>query len=135
MNGGRSILHAARGRPLADDQVELEIFHRRIQDFLDRRLQAVDFVDEQHIARLQVGQDRGQIARLAAITGPEVRAETDPQLARHDLRQGGLAQAGRPMQQDVVQRFTARPRRLDEDRQVLPRRLLAGELGQRLRAQ
>src|SRR4029077_20621495 len=28
-------------RPLADDEIELEIFHRRIKDFLDRRIEPV----------------------------------------------------------------------------------------------
>ena len=45
----------ARARPLADDQVELKILHRRVEDLLDRRRQAVDLVDEQQVARLQVG--------------------------------------------------------------------------------
>ena len=62
VNGDEVDAHAARRRPLADDEVELEILHRRIQHFLDGRLQAVDFVDEQHVARLQVGQDRGEVA-------------------------------------------------------------------------
>ena len=44
-----------RRRPLADDQVELKVLHRGIQNFFDRRRQAVDLVDEQHVARLQVG--------------------------------------------------------------------------------
>ena len=46
-------LHRARRRPLADDEVELEILHRRIEDFLDRRIEPVDLVDEQHVARLR----------------------------------------------------------------------------------
>ena len=46
-------LHRARRRPLADDEVELEVLHRRIEDFLDRRIEPVDFVDEQHVARLR----------------------------------------------------------------------------------
>ena len=53
VNGARSILHRARRRPLADDEVELEVLHRRIEDFLDRRIEPVDLVDEQHVARLR----------------------------------------------------------------------------------
>ena len=52
----------ARRRPLADHQVELVVLHRRIEDLLDRRLQPVDLVDEQHVARLQVGEDGGEVA-------------------------------------------------------------------------
>ena len=55
----------ARRRPLADHQVELAVLHRRIEDLLDRRRQPVDLVDEQHVARLEVGEDRREVARLA----------------------------------------------------------------------
>ena len=54
--------HRARRRPLADHQVELELLQRRIEDLLDRGRQAVDLVDEQDVARLQVGQQRGEVA-------------------------------------------------------------------------
>ena len=53
---GQVDAHRARRRSFADDEVELEILHRGIEHFLDRRAQAMDLVDEQHIARLQVGQ-------------------------------------------------------------------------------
>ena len=124
--------HAARGGSFADDQVELEIFHRRVQDFLDRGLQPMDFVDEQHIPGLKVGQDRGKVAGLGDHRAGG-RAETDPKFAGDDLRQRGLAQAGRPVQQDMIQRLAAGFRRLDEDRQILAGGLLAGEVGQGLR--
>ncbi len=83
-------LHRARRRPLADDEVELEVLHRRIKDFLHRRVEPVDLVDEQHVARLEIGEQRGEIAGLGDHrTGGG--AEIDAQFARHDLRQRGLA--------------------------------------------
>ena len=56
--------HRARGRALADDEIELEVLHRRIEDLLDRRVQPMDLVDEQHVAFLEVGQQRREVARL-----------------------------------------------------------------------
>ena len=50
--------------PLPDDDVELEVLHRRIEDLFDGRRQAVNLVDEQHFARLQVRQDAGEVAGL-----------------------------------------------------------------------
>ena len=94
----------ARAGPLADDQVELKILHRRIEDLLDRRRQPVDLVDEQHVARLQVGQQRGEIAG-ALDDRPRGGAEADPQLAGDDLRQRRLAEPGRPEEQHVVERL------------------------------
>ena len=97
----------------------MKIFHRRVEDFFDCRLQPVDFVDEQHVARLQIGQDRRQ------ITGPldhrpGRRAKPNPELARDDLRQSRFAQTGRAMQQHVIQSLTAVFRRLDEYGEIFP---------------
>ncbi len=39
--------HRAGRGTLADHQVEGSIFHRRVEDFLDRWIEAVDLVDEQ----------------------------------------------------------------------------------------
>ena len=102
----------ARAGPLADDQVELKILHRRIEDFLDRRREAMDLVDEQHVARLQIGQQRGEIAG-ALDDRARGGAEADPHLARDDLRQGRLAEPGRPEKQHMVERLargSSRPR-------------------------
>ena len=127
-------LDRARRRPLADDEVELEILHRGIEHFLDRRTEAMDFVDEQHVALFEIGQQCGEIAGLGDHRA-RGGAKADAELARHDLRQRGLAEAGRTDEQHVVQRLAALARRLDEDREILARLLLADELGQRLRTQ
>ena len=62
--GRKVYLDRARRRPRADDEIELEILHRRIKDFLHGGIEAVDLVDEQHVARLQVGELRGKVAGL-----------------------------------------------------------------------
>ncbi len=78
------------------------VFHGRVEDLLDRRGQAVNLVDEQHVARFEIGQDGGQIAGLGEDRAGS-GAEADAELARHDLGQGGLAQPRRAEQQDVIQ--------------------------------
>ena len=67
----------------------------------------MDLVDEQHVARLQIGQQRGEIAG-ALDHRARGGAEADPQLARDDLRQRRLAEAGRPEEQHVVERLASR---------------------------
>ena len=71
------------------------VFHGRIEDLLDIGGQAVDLVDEQHIVGFEVGEDRGEIARLGQNRSGR-RAKIDPQFPRDDLRQGCLAQTWRP---------------------------------------
>ena len=112
---GREVdLDRARRRPLADDEVELEILHRRIEDLLDRRIEPMDLVDEQHVARLEIGEQRREVAGLGDHR-PRGRAETDAELARDDLRQRRLAEAGRADEQHVVERLAAALRGRDED--------------------
>ena len=52
----------ARRGPLAEDDVELEVLHRRIEHLLDGAVEAVDLVDEQHVVRLEGGQHRREVA-------------------------------------------------------------------------
>ena len=118
VKGGRSILHRARRRALADDEIELEILHRRIEDFFDRRRQAMDLVDEQNVARLEIGQERGEIAG-ALDDRAGGGAELDAQLARDDLRQRRLAETGRAREQHVIERLAALLGRRDEDAQIV----------------
>ena len=122
-------LHRARRRALADDEVELEVLHRRIEDFLDRRIEPVDLVDEQHVALFEIGEQRREIAGLGDHR-PRGGAEIDAELARDDLRQRGLAEPRRADEQHMVERLVARARRLDEHREIGARLLLADELGQ-----
>src|SRR3546814_10738156 len=53
----------ARSRTFADHDVELVVLHRRVQHFLDDRTQAMNFIDEQQVARIAIGQQRRPIAR------------------------------------------------------------------------
>ncbi len=60
------------------------ILHGGIEDLLHRRIEAVDLVDEQDVAGLEVRQDRRQIAGLGQ-DGAGGGAKPDAQLARDDL--------------------------------------------------
>ena len=76
----------------------------------------------------------GQVA-LALQRRPRRHAHLGPHLARQQVRQRGLAQAGRPRQQHVVERVAALARRLDVDGQVVGDLPLADELGEAARPQ
>ena len=131
---GEVDLHRARRRSLADDEVELKILHGRIKDLLDHRIEAMDFVDEQHVALFEIGEQRREIAGLGDHR-PRRGAEIDGKLARHDLRQRGFAEPGRADEQDVIERVAPRPRRFDEHGEIGADLALADELGKPLRAQ
>ncbi len=86
----------------------------------------MDFVDEQDVVRLQIGQKRGEIAG-ALDHRPRGGAEPDPELARDDLRQGRLAEPGRAEKQHMVERLAPALRRRDEDAQIVAQLALADE--------
>ena len=117
----------ARRRALADHDVELEVLHRGIEHFLDRPRQAVHLVDEQHVAVVEVREDRGEVAG-ALERGPARRLDARPHLGRDDPGERGLAESGRTGEQHVVDGLTALLRRVQHDLQVLAQAGLADEL-------
>ena len=57
-------LDRSRGWTRIDDDVEAKVLHRRVEVFLDRRVQAVDFINEEHIALLDVCEHACEVAGL-----------------------------------------------------------------------
>ena len=126
--------HATGRRALADHQIERAVLHRRVEHFLDRGLEPVDLVDEQHVAVLEIGEEGCEIARLGddrAGGGAEAHAH----LPRDDLRQRRLAKPGRAEEQHVIERLAARLGSGNEHAKILARRLLPDEIVEALGAQ
>ena len=89
----------------------------------------MNFVDEQHVARLQPGQYSGHIAgSLNSRAGGDFYIH--PHFVGDHMGQGGLAQAGRAVDDDVIQGFAPQLGRLDSDAQVVFNRVLAHEIRQ-----
>ena len=121
-------------RPLPDDDVDAEVLHREVEHLLGGPGDAVDLVDEQHVAGREVGQHRGEVARPLegrAAGEPDLRAE----LGGDDQREAGLAQPRRPGEQHVVGRVAAAARALQHERQLLAHPGLPDELGEVARPQ
>ena len=101
--------HDARAGALPDGDRQALVLHRRIERLLQRARQAVDLIDEEHAARLERGQKRGDVS-LALERRPGGLHERHVELGGDDLRERGLAQAGRPGEQQMVERVPARAR-------------------------
>jgi len=104
--------------PLADDQVELKILHRGIEDLLDQRCQTVDLVDEKDVTRLQVGQQCGEVASTLDHRA-RAGAEAHPHFAGDDLRERRFAEPWGSGEQHVVEGFAPAPRGFDEDPKIV----------------
>ena len=127
-------LDRARAGPRADHEVELPVLHRRVEDLLDRGRHAVDLVHEQDVARREVREDRGEVARLLE-DGAGRDADLGAHLAGDDVRERRLAEARRAAEEDVVQRLLPLPRGLQEDAERLLQLRLPDELQERARAE
>ena len=127
-------LVAAGARPLADEDVHVEILHGRVEDLLDRGLEAVDLVDEQDLFGLHVGQDGREVAG-PLDDRPGRGLDADAHLLGDEVGQARLAQSRGPVEEDVVELLVAFAGRLDEDAQVGLDLVLADELVERLRAE
>ncbi len=126
--------HTAGSGSLADYQVEGEVLHCRVEDFLDDARQPVDLVHEEQIACLKICEHGSDVA------GPLDRrpgggADVDAHLGADDVRQRCLAESRRTVEQQVIEPFSASERRLDADVQVVFDFFLADIVGEVLRPQ
>ena len=94
----------------ADHDIQREIFQCRVKHFLHLTGQAVDLIDKEDVALLQVGQQCRQVAGLLDGRAGG-NADLYAHFLRHNASQRGFAQAGRAVEQDVVHRLTALLRR------------------------
>ena len=69
----------------------------------------MDLVDEEHLALLQVRSASPARSPGFSITGPAVGADRHAQLVGDDVRQRRLAEAGRAVEQHVIERLAALP--------------------------
>ena len=98
-----------------------------IEHLLDRARETMDLVDEEHVAVVEVGEDRREVAG-AFERGTARDAQADVELGGDDARQRGLAEPGRAGEQDVVDRLPAAARGAEHDLEVLLQPRLADEL-------
>ena len=80
---------------LADHDVQRVVFQRRVEHLFHLPGQAVDLVDEEHIALLQIGQQGGKVAGLLD-GGAAGDANLDSHLVGDDARQRRLPRPGGP---------------------------------------
>ncbi len=94
----------------------------------------MDLIDKQHVALIEVGQQRRKVALF--FNG---RAAGDAQIDVHfvgdDAREGGFAQTRRAVKQHMVKAFAAAQRRLNIDLKVFLDLILADIFAHHARTQ
>ena len=89
---------ACRHLSLASDDIDREILHCGVENFFHRARKAVHLIDEEHIAGVKIGEQRGKIAGLFnRRTGRD--ADVDAELIGNDGGKRRFTQSGRAVQQ------------------------------------
>ena len=94
----------------------------------------MDLIDEEDVTLLETGEDRRHVA-LPLDRGAGDGPDADAELVADDVRERGLSETRRAGKKDVVERLASPFRRLEGDRQLLLRALLADEVVERLRTE
>jgi hypothetical protein len=121
-----------RARAFADHDVDTEVLHGHVEQLFGGTGDAVDLVDEQHLALGEAGEQRGQVAG-PLDRRPAGHPDRRPELGRDDHGEAGLAQPGRSGEQDVVGWPPPAQCRFQHQLQLLAHLRLPDELGERLR--
>ena len=81
-------------------------------------VEAVDFVDKEHVVFVEIGQNGGEVAR--AVDGGAARyLDGRAELVGDNVRERGFAQAGGAVQKHVVERVPPHFARLYVDREII----------------
>jgi hypothetical protein len=117
----------AGARPLADDEIQRVLLQRRVKNLLDDPVHPVDLVDEEDVALLEIREDRSHVPRpLQDGTGGTL--EPHAQFVRDQGGQRRLPQAGRAVEEDVIERLPPLARGVDRKGEVLLHAHLPHEL-------
>ena len=105
--GGEGDVHDLGMRAGIHDDIDLEIFHGGVEVFFDDVGHAVDFIDEEDVAMLEVGEDAHEVggADEGGAGGDFWRGTVH--FVGDDVGEGGFAQAGGAGEEDVLHRFFA----------------------------
>ena len=120
--------------PLADDDVDGKVLHGGVEDLLHGGVQAVDLINKENVALGEVRQQRGQIARLFD-GGAGRHADMHAHFVGDNAGERRLAEAGRTVEQHMVERLVAAACGLNVNRQVFLDLLLPVIFRQALRPQ
>jgi len=120
-------LDGAGGGAGVDDDIEPEVFHGGVEVFLDGGVEAVDFIDEEDIAALEIGEDAGEVARFFDLgAGGGVEGGADG--GGDDVCEGRFSETGRAGEEDVLEDVVALFGGFDHEHESLGDLFLAVEV-------
>ena len=120
--------------PLLHHEIDGEVLHGGIEQLLDDARQPVDLVDEKDVLLRQVAQEADEIA-AALDRRAGRRHEVRPHLVGDDAGQRGLAEAGRTIEEHMIDALPALLGRLHRHAEAADGLMLADVLVEAARTQ
>ena len=117
-----------------EGNIDLEILHGGVEQFLHDGGKTVDLIDEKDIGAAELGEDAQEIGALGQ-GGAVGHVHLGGEFVGDDMGEGGLAQAGRSVQEHVFHGLVAAAGGFGSDAQAIDHRFLANVLIEALRTQ
>ena len=130
----QAVLDAARVDALVHDEVDDEVLHGRVEQLLHDTRQAMDLVDEQDVAIVEVREDPHEVS-AALDRGPRGGDQVRRHLVREDAGERRLAETWRTVEQHVVDALSALACGLDRDAKARDGLVLADVFLERARTE
>jgi len=89
-----------------DGEIDAEIFHGGVDEFLDDSREAMDLVDKEDVAALEVGEDAHEVAG-SGEGGSGAGFEVGLHFVGDDVGKGGFAESGGAVEEDMLDGFGA----------------------------
>jgi hypothetical protein len=93
-------LDRSRTRARTDHDIDLIVFHRRVEDFFYHRLESVDFIDKEYIAGLETREHGEHICWLINSRSWSM-TETCASFCCDEHRERRLSESWRPIEEDM----------------------------------
>ena len=134
VNGGSGMVMERGVHSGVEGDVDFEIFHGRVEIFLDDCGEAMNFIDEQNVTLGELGEDADEVGALGQ-GGPAGDVDLGVHFVGDDVGQGGLSQSRWSVEKDVFHGFFAAVGGVDGDFQAADQGCLADVLGEILGAE
>jgi hypothetical protein len=121
--------NGAGGWSLIDDDIDPEIFHGRIEVFLDDLRKTVNFIDEEDVSFLETGEKPRQVASFfnrRAGGGPDGGVH----FCAENVGEGGFAESGRAAEEEVVEGLRSGSGGIKKDAESILQFRLPGEISE-----
>ena len=111
----------------SDLDIDAEVLHRQVEHFLGGARKAVNLINEEDVALLKAGQDRGEVAGMLD-RGSRGKPQGRAHFLGDDHGESRLAESRRACEQHMIRGDSSAPGSVEDELQLIAHDVLADEL-------